>query len=60
MKKIFLILFILFFIVSCKSDINEAWDIVDNYIKTLEETPSEAREVVDMINNRNVEINKIK
>lgn len=57
MKKIFLILFMSFFIVSCKSDINEAWDIVDNYIKTLEETPWEAREVVDMINNRNVEIN---
>jgi len=60
MKKIYCIIFIFFFLSSCKSDLNEASDIVDNYIGTLENTPGEAREVVDMINNRTQEINKIK
>lgn len=54
MKKYFVLLFISIFIISCwkdneKSIIKETWEIVDDYVETLETTPDKAREVKKLI-----------
>jgi len=57
-RKIIFVLFLVF-ISSCNSSknetwyIEETWEIVETYVDTLETSVSDARKVVDTMNNQN-------
>lgn len=50
MKKIFLLVFVLFSLTSCWEDIKEAWVIMDDYADTLETSITDSKEVRDLMN----------
>lgn len=50
MKKIFLIIFVLFSLTSCGEDFKEAWVIMDDYADTLETSITDSKEVRDLMN----------
>lgn len=53
MKKIFLLIFVLFFITSCKEDVKEVGQIMDDYVDTLETSITDSKEVRDLMNQNN-------
>lgn len=50
MKKILLIIFVLFSLTSCGEDFKEAGVIMDDYADTLETSVSDAKEVKELMN----------
>ena len=50
MKKVLLIIFVLFSLTSCGEDFKEAWVIMDDYADTLETSVSDAKEVKELMN----------
>lgn len=50
MKKVLLIIFVLFSLTSCWDDFKEAWVIMDDYADTLETSITDSKEVRDLMN----------
>ncbi len=50
MKKVLLIIFVLFSLTSCGEDFKEAGVIMDDYADTLETSVSDAKEVKELMN----------
>ena len=50
MKKVLLIIFVLFLLTSCGEDFKEAGVIMDDYADTLETSVSDAKEVKELMN----------